>query len=86
MPNRTSDPRGKSQVLKRSVKVGPHNTSVALEAAFCDGLKSIAGAQETSINQLIATIDIERRKADHLNLSSVIRLFVLDYYRSRMQP
>jgi hypothetical protein len=35
---------------------------------------------------LIATIDIERRMAHHLNLSSVIGLFVLDYYRSRMQP
>jgi predicted DNA-binding ribbon-helix-helix protein len=83
MPERTKDPRGKSQVVKRSVKVSDRQTSVALESGFWVALKDIAAAQGTSVRQLIATIDNERRKGHYSNLSSTLRLFVLDYYRSR---
>jgi predicted DNA-binding ribbon-helix-helix protein len=38
------------------------------------------------VSRLIATLDSERRERPHTNLSSAIRLFVLDHYRSRMQP
>ena len=79
---RTTDPRGKSQVVKRSVKVGAHNTSVTIEAAFWNGLKGIAADQGTPVNQLITAIDRERHECQHTNLSSAIRLFVLAYYRS----
>ena len=83
MPKRVKDPRGKSQVLKRSVSVDTHKTSVALEAAFWDGLKDIAAAQRIPISHLLAAINRERL---HTNLSSAIRLFVLEYYRSRCSP
>jgi predicted DNA-binding ribbon-helix-helix protein len=86
MPERTKDPRGKSQVVKRSVKVSGRQTSVALESAFLVALKGIAAAQGVRVGQLIAAIDSERREHQHNNLSSVIRLFVLEYYCSRMQP
>ena len=79
-------PRGKSQVHKRSILLGGrrgHKTSVALEDAFWVALKDIAAAQGTSVRHLIATIDNERRKGHQSNLSSAIRLFVLDYYRRR---
>jgi predicted DNA-binding ribbon-helix-helix protein len=79
-------PGGKSQIFKRSVNLGEHMTSVHLEDAFWGALKEIAAAQETPVSHLIAAIDSERRERQHLNLSSAIRLFVLDYYRSRMQP
>jgi predicted DNA-binding ribbon-helix-helix protein len=46
-------------------------------------LKEIADAQGTEANQLIATIDSERRHRQYPNLSSAVRLFVLDYYRRR---
>ena len=85
MPKRPKDPRGKSQVLKRSIRLDGHRTSVSLETAFWDELKSIADAQGVRINQLIAAIDSERRERQHNNLSSVLRLFVLEYYRSKMQ-
>jgi predicted DNA-binding ribbon-helix-helix protein len=78
---RTPDPRGKSQVIKRSVKVGAHSTSVTIEAPFWNGLKGIAADQGTPVNQLIAAIDKERQQCQHRNLSSAIRLFVLAYYR-----
>jgi predicted DNA-binding ribbon-helix-helix protein len=78
-------PRGRS-VPVRSVRLDGHGTCVSVEDAFWTALKAIAAAQGTSIDQLVTTIDHERRKGHHFNLSSAIRLLVLDYYRSRMSP
>jgi predicted DNA-binding ribbon-helix-helix protein len=78
--------RGKSLVLKRNTRIDGLQTSVSVEEAFWDRLKSIADDQGIPVNQLVATIDRERRERLYKNLSSAIRLFVLDYYRSRMQP
>ena len=69
----------KSPVVKRSIVIAGHKTSVSLEDAFWKGLKEIAGGRDTTLSDLVASIDSERR---HGNLSSAIRLFVLDYYRS----
>jgi predicted DNA-binding ribbon-helix-helix protein len=66
-----------SAVVKRSVLVGGHKTSVSLENEFWNGLKEIAKNSEVTISQLVATIDAERQ---HGNLSSAIRLRVLNYY------
>ena len=65
-----------SQRLKRTVSIGHHKTSVSLEAGFWSALKEIAG--RVLISALATRLDTDR---DHANLSSVIRLFVLDYYR-----
>src|SRR5262245_34226112 len=78
-------PHGKSLLRKRSVRLYGHNTSLTLEDAFWAALKEIAAAQGTTIVGLIVTIDSERRERQCLNLSSAIRLFILDYYR-RMRP
>jgi predicted DNA-binding ribbon-helix-helix protein len=51
-----------------------------MEDAFWDAFKEIAAAQGTSVVRLIAAIDSKRQ---HANLSSAIRLFVLDYYKQR---
>jgi predicted DNA-binding ribbon-helix-helix protein len=76
--------RGKSLVLKRSIKLDGHKTSVSIEDAFWTAFKEIAAAQGTSVERLAAAIDNERHKNPPTNLSSAIRLFVLDYYRRRM--
>jgi predicted DNA-binding ribbon-helix-helix protein len=68
----------RSPVVKRSVAIGNHKTSVTLEDAFWQGLKDIAASRNMAVRDLIGTIDTERQ---HGNLSSAIRLFVLDYYR-----
>ena len=70
----------KSPVVKRSIVIAGHKTSVSLEDAFWKGLKEIAGGREMTLSDLVAAIDSERR---HGNLSSAIRLFVLDYYRNQ---
>jgi predicted DNA-binding ribbon-helix-helix protein len=70
----------KSPVTKRSIMIAGHRTSVSLEDAFWKALKEIAQARHLSVAELIAAIDGERRGG---NLSSAIRLFVLDYFRGR---
>ena len=74
-----------SPVVKRSIVIAGHKTSVSLEHAFWQGLKDIAGERDLTLSDLVATIDTDRH---HGNLSSAIRLFVLDYYRerARMSP
>ena len=73
----------KSLVLKRNTRIDGLQTSVSVEDAFWDGLKNIADVQGIPVNQLIATIDKERRERQCLNLSSAIRVFVLEYYRQQ---
>ena len=69
----------KSSVVKRSVVIGGHKTSVSLEDAFWSGLKEIACAQHATLSNMIAEIDRTREQA---NLSSAIRLFVLNRVRT----
>jgi predicted DNA-binding ribbon-helix-helix protein len=70
----------KSQVVKRSIVIAGHKTSVSLEDAFWKGLKEIAATRNIPLSDLVSTIDNERQ---HGNLSSAIRLFVLDHYRAQ---
>jgi predicted DNA-binding ribbon-helix-helix protein len=67
-----------STIVKRSVRIAGHATSISLEAAFWQGLCDIAAARRVSVNALVAAIDATRGG----NLSSAIRLFVLDSARS----
>jgi predicted DNA-binding ribbon-helix-helix protein len=66
---------------KRSIKIDGHPTSVSLEDAFWNALKEIATTRNVPLSDLIATINKERQ---HANLSSVLRLFVLDHYRAQV--
>jgi predicted DNA-binding ribbon-helix-helix protein len=70
----------KSPVIKRSIVIAGHKTSVSLEDAFWKALKDIAILRQVTLSNLVGSIDGERR---HGNLSSAIRLFVLDYYQKR---
>ncbi|MFZ3358681.1 MAG: ribbon-helix-helix domain-containing protein [Xanthobacteraceae bacterium] len=70
----------KSPVVKRSIIIAGHKTSVSLEDAFWQGLKDIAVTRRITLSDLVASIDTERQ---HGNLSSAIRLFVLDHYRGQ---
>jgi len=69
----------KSPVVKRSIVIAGHKTSVSLEDAFWQGLKEIAQSRRMTLSDLVSTIDSDRQ---HGNLSSAIRLFVLDHYRT----
>jgi predicted DNA-binding ribbon-helix-helix protein len=68
----------RSKVLKRSIAVGRHRTSISLEDVFWSELRSIAKQMELQISELIARIDADRK---HSNLSSAIRVFVFEHRR-----
>jgi predicted DNA-binding ribbon-helix-helix protein len=68
----------KSSVIKRSIAIAGHKTSVSLENEFWRDLKKIANAQEATLSNVVAEIDKKRKNG---NLSSAIRLFVLDQVR-----
>jgi predicted DNA-binding ribbon-helix-helix protein len=74
-------PHMKSLVVKRSVVVAGHKTSVSLEDPFWKSLKEIATSREMSLSDLLAAIDSGRH---HGNLSSAIRVFVLNFYREQL--
>lgn len=67
-------------IVKRSVVVAGHKTSVSLEDAFWHALKDIARERSVSLRGLVAEIDANRRGG---NLSSAVRLYVLGHYRRR---
>jgi predicted DNA-binding ribbon-helix-helix protein len=71
----------RSPVVKRSIVVADHKTSVSLEDEFWKGLKEIAALRLTNLSGLVSKIDSQR---EHGNLSSAIRIFVLEYYRSQI--
>jgi predicted DNA-binding ribbon-helix-helix protein len=70
----------KSSVIKRSIVIAGHKTSVSIEDKFWDSLKEIASERGMTLGDLVAAIDADRK---HTNLSSAIRLFVLGVYRDR---
>ena len=70
----------KSPVVKRSIVVAGHKTSVSLEEAFWNGMKEISGLRNITLSELVGEIDSNRQQG---NLSSAIRLFVLEHFRSR---
>jgi predicted DNA-binding ribbon-helix-helix protein len=70
----------RSLVLKRSIVIAGHKTSVSLEDKFWNCLKEIAGERGMTLAELVAAIDGNRQ---HGNLSSAIRLFVLGVYRDQ---
>ena len=69
----------KSTIAKRSIVIEGHKTSVSLEDSFWIVLKEIARERRQTMSELITAIDQTRQRG---NLSSAIRLFVLDRYRS----
>ena len=71
----------KSPIVKRPIVLAGHKTSVSLEDAFWSGLKEIAGKRLMTLSTLVDTIDAQRQQG---NLSSALRLFVLEFYRSQM--
>ena len=70
----------KSPVVKRSIVVVGHKTSVSLEDQFWEGLRVIAKDQRKRLSDLVGSIDTNRK---HGNLSSALRLFVLSHYQAQ---
>ena len=69
----------KSPIIKRAIMIDGHKTSISLEDAFWSSLKEIAHAEGATVSELVAKIDKTRKQG---NLSSAVRLFVLDRVRN----
>jgi predicted DNA-binding ribbon-helix-helix protein len=63
------------RVVKHSIVIAGHRTSVSLEDAFWRQLKGIAVTEGLSLPGLVARVDSGRGEA---NLSSALRVFVLE--------
>jgi len=70
----------KTSIVKRSIVIAGHKTSVSLEDAFWSSLKEIGSERDETLSNLVAKIDADRQ---HRNLSSAIRLFVLNHVRDQ---
>lgn len=68
-------------IRKHSVKLSGHSTSLSLEGVYWDALRDVAAEMGLSMNRLIERIDRERSG----NLSSAVRIFLFQHYRSRAQ-
>ncbi|QGM45329.1 ribbon-helix-helix domain-containing protein [Methylocystis heyeri] len=71
----SADSGRSGKVVKRSVVISGHRTSVSLEEAFWGALKNIAASDGVSLAGLVAQVDAERGDA---NLSSALRVFALE--------
>jgi predicted DNA-binding ribbon-helix-helix protein len=70
----------KSRVVKHSIVIDGRKTSISLEDTFWKALREIAQGRNIRLSELVALINAERK---HDNLSSAIRLFILDFYSMR---
>lgn len=64
------------KIIKRSIRIGNHRTSISIENEFWIELENKAKHQNSSMSKLILRIDNERPK-DYNNLSSYIRVWIL---------
>jgi predicted DNA-binding ribbon-helix-helix protein len=65
-------------IVKRSIVIAGHKTSVSLEDAFWNSLKDIGRSSDQTLSEIVGDIDARRLNG---NLSSAIRLFVLGHFR-----
>ncbi len=70
----------KSSVIKHSIVVNGRKTSISIEEAFWTSLKQIATEQGMTLSQLVGAIRAEKTSGS--NLSSAIRVYILNWFRS----
>ena len=63
-------------LIKKSITIKKHRTSLSLEKEFWDALKNIAKQKKCSIENLVTKIDSERK----VSLASSIRVYILKFY------
>jgi len=70
-------------IKKYSITLQNHKTSISLEDEFIIELKKISDLENQSLSNLISSIDKARTMGDNFyNLSSAIRVFVLNYVKT----
>jgi predicted DNA-binding ribbon-helix-helix protein len=72
----------KSGVVKRSMSISGHKTSISLEEEFWKGLKEVGRARGMTLSALVAAIDQDRPD----NLSSAVRIFIFNHFCTQNDP
>jgi predicted DNA-binding ribbon-helix-helix protein len=80
MTSRSDANRAAGLIVKHSLTIAGHRTSISLERVFWDRLNALAADRGVSLAALVAEIDAGR---DAPNLSSAIRVFILKSALSR---
>ena len=70
-------------MLRRSLTIAGHRTSVALEPEFWQGLEALAAERHVRLTELIEDID---RLREGPNLSSALRVAVLRAAQGALHP
>lgn len=70
-----------SKVVKRSLRIAGHPTSVSLEQEFWEALKAVAQAQNRSVADLVTAVDQTRDGG----LSSALRVYVLETLQEKAE-
>jgi predicted DNA-binding ribbon-helix-helix protein len=73
----------KSPAITRSIVIGGHTASISIEQLFWISLKEIARERATTLSKLTGSIDEERVAG--ANLSSAVRVYVAEYFRTRLR-
>jgi len=73
-------------LIRRSIRIAGHVTSVTLELEFWETLQEIALADGTSVASLIRQINEDRIGTQYHNLSSAIRIFILKRLKEKVRP
>jgi predicted DNA-binding ribbon-helix-helix protein len=73
----------RSTIIKRSIVISGHKTSISVEDTFWISLKEIARTEGTTLSQLVVSIDAQRTEG--ANLSSAIRVFILARFKDLAQ-
>ena len=79
-PDRKARRNPHSPILKHSIRLAGNKTSISLENQFWDSLREIARCEKIPVDALIERIDTDRTRH---NLSSAVRIFVLEHFRMR---
>ena len=65
-------------LIKRSITINKHRTSLSLESEFWEALKKVSKIKNCSIESLIARIDLNRKTS----LASSTRVFLLQFFKN----
>ncbi len=65
-------------LIKRSITINKHRTSLSLESEFWEAIKIVSKIKNCSIESLIARIDLNRKTS----LASSIRVFLLQFFKN----
>jgi predicted DNA-binding ribbon-helix-helix protein len=70
-----------SYIIKKSITISGHRTSISLEAPFWEALHEVATFENISVPKLVQLIEKQMMDENQSNLSSFIKVYLLVFYK-----